>query len=77
MTHHIPLSQPSAGQARKARDSAGLTQAQAAELVGLGRNLRWSEYERGARICDPARWMLFLLLTDQHAEYRLTKKVSK
>lgn len=49
-----------------ARQAAGLSQAQAAELVGLGDKARWSEYERGARAPDAARWALFLLATGQH-----------
>jgi transcriptional regulator with XRE-family HTH domain len=49
-----------------ARQAAGLTQAAAAELVHLGGAIRWSEYERGVRNIDPARWELFQLLTNQH-----------
>lgn len=54
-----------------ARKSAGLTQAQAARLVHLSSGLRWSEYERGERSPDPARWELFLLLTNQHPRLRV------
>lgn len=54
-----------------ARKSAGLTQAQAAGLVHLSSGLRWSEYERGERSPDPARWELFLLLTNQHPRLRV------
>ena len=50
----------------KARQTAGLSQSAAAALVHLGSGMRWSEYERGTRNIDPARWELFLLLTDQH-----------
>lgn len=50
----------------QARQAAGLSQAQAAALVHLGSPVRWSEYERGTRTIDAARWELFLLLTDQH-----------
>lgn len=49
-----------------ARQAAGLSQAQAAELVGLSDKARWSEYERGSRSPDAARWALFLLATGQH-----------
>lgn len=51
---------------RAARLAAGLSQAQAAALVGLGQAIRWSEYERGARAIDEARWALFLLAVDAH-----------
>lgn len=57
---------PTAEEITKARQAAGLSQAQAAELVGLGDKARWSEYERGARAPDAARWALFLLATGQH-----------
>lgn len=49
-----------------AREAAGLSQAAAAELVHLGSAMRWSEYERGVRTIDTARWELFLLKTGQH-----------
>ncbi len=77
MIHPIPLSQPTAPDARKARDAVGLTQREAAALVGLGSNCRWAEYESARRTIDPARFALFLLLTDQHSEYQITRKESK
>ena len=43
-----------------AREAAGLTQEQAAELAMLGAQSRWAEYENGTRRIDPARWALFL-----------------
>lgn len=58
----------------QARQSAGLSQAQAAALVHLGSAVRWSEYERGIRTIDVARWLLFLLLTDQHPTSRLVDR---
>lgn len=64
LLHELPEATPEAVLA--ARQSAGLSQAQAAELVGLGDKARWSEYERGARAPDAARWALFLLATGQH-----------
>lgn len=57
-------------QVRAARLRAGLTQEQAAYLVHLSSAVRWSEYERGVRQIDPARWELFLLLTNQHSRLR-------
>ncbi len=69
--------QPTPEQILAARQAAGHTQAQAAELVGLSGGIRWSEYERhgptGRRI-DAARWQLYLLMTDQHPEWRLARR---
>lgn len=62
----IELPPPTVEQIAAARHAVGLSQAQAAELVGLGDKARWAEYERGARAPDAARWALFLLATDQH-----------
>lgn len=53
-----------------ARQAAGLDQAGAAALVGLGSGARWSEYERGTRNIDPARWAVYLLATGQHPKAR-------
>lgn len=52
------------------RVEAELTQAQAAALVHLGDKTRWSEYERGARAIDPARWELFLIKVGLSDVYR-------
>jgi len=57
---------PNPDMIRAARDAVELTQAEAAELVHLGRAVRWSEYERGAQTIDAARWELFLIKTGQH-----------
>jgi hypothetical protein len=65
---------PSAVVIRIARDRAGLTQAQAADLVHLGAQPRWAEHERGVQPIDLARWELFLLLTNQHPEFELTRR---
>lgn len=67
MSHSlIGIPNPTPGEIAAARQAAGLSQAQAAELVGLSDKARWSEYERGARSPDAARWALFLLATGQH-----------
>lgn len=58
----------------KARQAAGLSQSAAAALVHLSSGLRWSEYERGVRNIDPARWELFLLLTCQHPRLSVIAK---
>ena len=57
-----------------ARERAKLTQSEAAALVHLGAVSRWGEYEAGMRSPDPARFELFLLMTDQHPVYRLAKR---
>ena len=67
---HIPTPE----QVLAARQAAEQTQEEAAATVGLGGGIRWSEYERGTRQIDPTRWNLYLLLTGQHAEYRLAKR---
>lgn len=65
------LPSPTLEAVRAARDAAGLSQAQAAELVGLGSKARWSEYERGVTGIDAARWAIFLLSTGQHPSVRV------
>jgi hypothetical protein len=54
---------------KAARKRACLSQAGAAATIGLGSPQRWSEFENGHARIDPARWMLFLLLTDQHPSF--------
>lgn len=61
----MTINQPSPAQILAARQSAGLTQAEAAELVHLGSHVRWSEYERGIENISIQTWHLFLLLTRQ------------
>jgi hypothetical protein len=68
------LPTPTPDQVRAARDRAGLTLAQCAQLAGLGAHARWSEYERGARRIDLARWALFLLATGQHPRARASTR---
>jgi hypothetical protein len=51
------------------RVAAGLTQCQAAEMVGLAHALRWSEYERGVSHIDKPRWELFLIKVGRHLLY--------
>lgn len=57
------------------RQRTGLTQPEAAELVYLSDGTRWSEYERGVRPIEPARWELFLIKTGQHRMYRPARGV--
>jgi len=68
---------PTPTEIRAARKAAGLTQAQAAKLVGLSSRFRWAEYESESASNhqpDPARWMCFLLLTDQHPYWKLVRR---
>jgi hypothetical protein len=58
----------------QARLAAHQTQDQAAATVGLGAAIRWSEYERGERNIDPMRFLMYLLLTDQHPTHRLARR---
>lgn len=55
-----PFSNPTAADVREARQSAGLTQTQAAELV-RGTMRAWQEWEAGNRRMHPGLWELFLL----------------
>jgi len=68
------MSSPTREHVREHRARAGLSQADAARLVMLGDKSRWSEYERGLGTIDAARWTLFLLLTDQHPEFRVERR---
>lgn len=73
-TDAIEVEWPSPDKVRALRLRAGLTQAEAAELVGLGAHTRWSAYESGRFRCEPLRWFFFLLMTDQHPTHRLTPR---
>ena len=68
----LPDRTPSA--VRSAREIAGQTQAQAAALVRLRGQAAWSEYERGIRRIDEARWELYLLLTGQHPTHEMGRR---
>jgi len=48
-----------------ARHHAGLTQVQAAKLIGYSRR-GWQDAESGRTKLHPAAWALFLLATGQH-----------
>jgi putative transcriptional regulator len=66
------MNTPDPADIRAAREAAGLSQEQAAAVVHLGNRMRWSEYERGARGMDPARWELFLIKVGRHPDYVAT-----
>jgi DNA-binding XRE family transcriptional regulator len=70
------MRQPTPAAIAKARAEAGHSQAQAAELVGLSGQARWSEYEAGYTNMDPVRWTLYLLLTGQHPDLRIIRKAA-
>jgi len=53
---------------------AGLTQDEAAALVGLGSRTRWAEYENGTRRPESSRWELFLLKSGLHPEFTLRRR---
>src|SRR5215831_4015108 len=52
-----------------ARVLAGLTQCQAAEMVGLPHAYHWSAFELGTRPMDRTRWELFLIKVGRHQLY--------
>ena len=62
---------PTPEQIRQARERAGLTQQQAAELIYRTHLQRWSEFERGEYAMSPSDWELFLVKTNQHPSYWL------
>jgi transcriptional regulator with XRE-family HTH domain len=67
---------PSKEQVIEARERAGINQTEAAKLVHLSSFTRWSEYERGERNIDSARFELFQIKTGQHPDYAPKKRPS-
>lgn len=67
------MSPPTPDEVRAARLAAGLTQAQAAELVHYGRALRWSDLECGRHAVPAAVWELFQIKTGTHPAFRPVK----
>lgn len=65
------MKQPTAEQIRKAREKAGLTQAQAAELVHYSYKQGWGKVEQGASPMPMDKWELFLIKTGQHPQLKL------
>lgn len=59
----MKLKTPTNEEVRAVRRAAKISQSKAATMVHLGSGARWSEYERGTRKIDLARWELFLLKT--------------
>lgn len=60
-----------------ARQDAGLTQHEAAELINLGHAQRWSDYEGGRRAMDFTKWELFSIKVGMHPKYGLLKAPKK
>lgn len=58
---------PNPEEVKLAREKAGLTQQQAAEVIHK-KILAWQRYESGDRAMDAAYWELFLIKTGQSAE---------
>ncbi len=82
--HTLAFTTPTPAEIKSARVSAGWTQIQAAKSVGIavspaaptrGEISRtWQAYEQGERDMPVGTWALFLLVVDQHNDYRLDKK---
>ena len=85
----LELAEPSPQQVKAARKNSGLSQAAAADLLGLqvqeatasrGRQSRgWQGYESeseagSSRRMSPQMWALFLLLTGQHREFEIIRR---
>ncbi|RKP44761.1 XRE family transcriptional regulator [Pararobbsia silviterrae] len=64
----MTLKTPTSDEVRAVRRAARISQSKAASLVHLSSAVRWSEYERGTRRMDIARWELFLLKTQTMRE---------
>lgn len=76
------IAQPAPEEVRHARQQAGLTQAEAAQLVSTAQNQpyrTWQGYEveagkPGHRAIPLAAWELFLLVTEQHPTHRIVPR---
>lgn len=67
---------PTASQISTAREQAGLSQQQAAELVHV--DIRsWRRWELAERGINMAAWELFLLRTGQHPDCTLSERLLK
>ncbi len=61
---------PNSKEIRTAREKAGLTQAQAADLVHYSFSTGWSRVELGQTPMPLDKWELFLIKTNQHPQYK-------
>ena len=66
------MTPPSPEEIRAARQSAHLTQTQAAALIHKQR-LAWARYEAGDREMDPALWELFQIKLGRQAAAKLLR----
>ena len=57
-----PIGSPQPSDVRAAREAAGLTQTEAAELIHCDRGT-WAKWEGGTRLMHPAFWELFRIKT--------------
>lgn len=73
MTIDTLLPEPAPEAVKASRLAAGLTQLQAANLVGSASFQAWNYWESGRRTVPLDSWALFLLATGQHPGYRLAK----
>ena len=69
----MQLTNPTPAQIREARESAGLSQTAAAELIHSSRS-SWAQWEakEGSsthRAMHPSMWELFLIKTNQHEKF--------
>lgn len=60
-----------------ARLEAGHTQEEAAEAAELSSFTRWSEYERGKRNMEQARFELYKIKAGLHPDYGPKRRVTK
>ena len=61
---------PNSKEIRTARERAGLTQAQAAELVHYAFSTAWGRVEQGLTPMPMDKWELFLIKTNQHPQFK-------
>jgi DNA-binding XRE family transcriptional regulator len=66
----LRIDNPTPEMIRAAREAAGLSQTEAATLVGLNRYQTWAAAERGVQAIDNIRWQWFLAETGQHPTKR-------
>ena len=57
-----------------ARKAAGHSQAQAAQLAGLGHGQRWYEIESGKTPMDRMRWAMYLLAIGEHPALKVVRR---
>jgi hypothetical protein len=72
------MESPAPDQIKAARIGAGHTQAQAMAVLLPGGSYRtWADWERGVTPMPPDRWQYYLLMTDQHPDLKVVKRLRK